>query len=97
VPFTSGNDSSLLEGPDCNQIVLSTGHYELAIGRPTDAEETAEKGGGKADELHRIIIEDPETTILRDDSQIFGTRREGKVVDGPISNNPSTIENKFRK
>lgn len=41
VTLASGNDSTFGEGPDSDQIILSSGYYVLAIRGPADANQTA--------------------------------------------------------
>ena len=84
----SGHDPPLLKRPDGDQVVLAARHNELTVGRPANAQEAAEKGRGQADELHGVVVEDPEAAVLRYDGQIFGARREGEIVDGTLTDDP---------
>ena len=102
VALTAGDYPALLEGPYGDQVVLAACHDQLAVGGPADAEQTTEVRRGQTDQLHGVVVEHAQATVLRNHGQVLGARREGKVVDGSVAYSPpsgaqSTLKLTFLK
>lgn len=82
VPLAAG-DHPFVEGRvDRDQVVLPAEHHVLPVGRPADAGGAAEVRPRDADELHSVVVEDPEVAILGGNGQEVAAGGEGELVDG---------------
>lgn len=85
----------MMEGPDRDEVILATSHRVAAVGAPADAGDPAEIAPHSAVEFLSLEVVDPHEAVLAGHGYVVEIRREGKSVDGSVTNGPTILERRL--
>lgn len=81
---STSHHTTFMQWPHGHQVVFATHHHELAVWAPAHTQKSAEIRPCNALQLHRIVVEYTQKTILRHNGQHRTARWEAKFIDATI-------------